>query len=79
MKRNEIAKAIAEYYNMPKADKYKAVHREFDDAWEIIGLVDDPNVKQEDVLKEKIAWPKAWVTVGVIPSKRRVPAGLKLN
>jgi hypothetical protein len=68
----ELAKKVAKAYNMPTAEDYNMVLREFDWTVEIIGLVNDPNVSREYVISEGIKYPKSWVTLGTIPANNQV-------
>jgi hypothetical protein len=63
-----IAKLFAEQCNLPKAEKYDMVLRDFDDKIEIIGYVPDPTLDMKDFEGREMLFPKRWVTLTVIPA-----------
>lgn len=64
----ELAKLFAELCNLPKAEKYDMVLRDFDDKIEIIGYVPDPTYDMKDFVGREMLFPKRWVTLSVIPA-----------
>ncbi|MCK9369320.1 hypothetical protein M0R04_05225 [Candidatus Dojkabacteria bacterium] len=72
MKTQELAERIVQQFNMPRAEKYNLSLREFDNMIEVIGLVDDPNCDGYEYSQLKLAIPKCWVTLGVIPANAKV-------
>ncbi len=76
MNKSMLAQKIAEYFDFPKAEKYDAVYREFDNSWEIIGYIEDPNCDPEECKLEGVSIPKRWQTIGVVPSYVTIPINL---
>lgn len=62
----ELAKKIAIKFNMPKAEKYNIVERDFDGMLEIIGYMEDPSYDLSDLGKNHRWTPKSWLTIGVV-------------
>ncbi len=75
-KENDIAKRVADYYNMPSADKYKISYRDFDNVIEILGLVDDPSCNVTEYESEHIPVPKMWLTLGTFSANKTLPKEL---
>jgi len=65
---NDLAKLIAEQCNLPKAEKYDMVLRDYDDKIELIGYVPDPTYNMKDFVGREMLFPKRWVTLSVIPA-----------
>lgn len=68
----ELAKRIAIDFKLPKAYKYDAVFRDYDQKVELIGLVDDPNYDMKDFTGREMLFPKRWVTLEVFSAEKRV-------
>lgn len=58
--------------NMPKAENYDMVLRDYDDSVEVIGYVPDPNYDMKDFEGREMLFPKRWVTIGVLPQSTEV-------
>ena len=72
MNKQEIAKMLAVKNNMPKAENYDMVLRDYDDSVEVIGYVPDPNYDMKDFEGREMLFPKRWVTIGVLPQSTEV-------
>ncbi len=72
MTTQEIAKKLAIENNLPKAEKYDMVLRDFDNMVEVIGLVPDPNYNMKDFEGREMLFPKRWLTLGVFDASTEV-------
>lgn len=71
MTRQELAEKIATKLELPKAEKYDMVVREFDKKIEMIGFMDDPNF-DTSLIGRYIKPPKCWLTIGVVGENEEV-------
>jgi hypothetical protein len=65
----ELAKELAQKYNLRKADYYDLVEREYDKLLELIAKIPDPNYSMEDFVGREMCFPFRWITLAVVDAK----------
>jgi hypothetical protein len=59
------AKKLAIKNNLPRAEKYDLIVREYDGMIELVGYVNDPTIDVNDFINRESLIPKRWLTLGV--------------
>lgn len=67
MKKFDLIRKLVEQSNVPKADRYDLVLRDYDNSVELIGFVADPTQDMRDFVGREMLFPKRWLTLAVFP------------
>jgi hypothetical protein len=67
MKKYDLIRKLVEQFNVPKADRYDLVLRDYDKSVELIGFVADPTQDMRDFVGREMLFPKRWLTLDVFP------------
>ena len=67
MKKYDLIGKLVEQFNVPKADRYDLVLRDYDKSVELIGFVADPTQDMRDFVGREMLFPKRWLTLDVFP------------
>lgn len=67
MKKYDLIRKLVEQFNVPKADRYDLVLRDYDKSVELIGFVADPTQDMRDFVGREMLFPKRWLTLAVFP------------
>ncbi len=65
----DLAKELAEKYNLHKADYYDLVERTYDGLYELIGRVPDPTYDMKDFIGREMLFPMRYLTLAVLDPK----------
>lgn len=69
----ELAKELAEKFNLQKSEHYDLVGGRSDGLYELIGLYKDPNYDIADFEGREMLFPLRWITAAVIDPRNLQP------